>query len=151
MASVPVKREYLCEYEHGWGLNAYLLLARSQAEILERYPLFSVVEPDNQDRVAPWAIERLRMFPGPGRAPDIAVAARSPEERLRFREAQESAWNDTAERMASHGLPGASLSQVKSRQTWVDIDDDAEFRMQMHDLWKDDPRYRELPPERRLF
>jgi hypothetical protein len=70
-----------------------------------------------------------------------------PSERSAFRARRETHLANVA-RLRREAGTDADPAYI---QTWTDIDDDMDFRMQMHELWKDDVRYRELPPERRLF
>ena len=150
MAPSPIKREFLAEYVHGWGNALYLVRARSKEEVLERYPLFTVRDLEEATGITSEGLERLRMYPGPNRPTDIAVQDRSPEERQRFVVAQQRLWELAAKAISLDGLPGGTVEEVSQSRHWVDIDDDEDFRAEMHELWKDDTRYRELPPERRL-
>jgi len=146
MASVPVKREYVCEYIHGMGNGFFLIRAGSPDEIRVRYPLF-VVTTIEESKLPTSMIERLRMYPGEGRPLDSAVLGRGPDERALFIAAAIKQREVARERYVAAKFP----IPEHEAQSWVDLDDDAEFRMQMHELWKDDMRYRELPPEKRLF
>jgi hypothetical protein len=154
VASDAVKREYVAVYEHGMGINLYLVSARSADEIVGRYPLFQLFTPDqaiDQLRgITKEYLEGLRMYPGSGRPRDAAVATRSQDERERFIEAQERHWAEALQRYRGMGILGRTMSDVADSQYWVDIDDDADFRLKMHEYWRDDPRYKELPPEKRL-
>jgi hypothetical protein len=146
MASVPVKREYVGWYTHGMGLQYFLIRAGSPDEIRGRYPLF-VVTTIEESKLPAETIEMLRMYPGEGRPLDTAVLGRSPDERALFIAAAIKQRETARERGVAMKIP----EPEREWQYWVDLDDDAEFRMQMHELWKDDMRYRELPPEKRLF
>jgi hypothetical protein len=146
-----VKTEFFAEYAHGHGVNFFLILARSRDEIHERYPLVTVYGLDEQIGVDNEVLEHLRMYPGAGRPRDVAVLNRTSDERQRFLADQQDHWERAVERKRVARFPGASIEAESGTQRWVDIDDDADFRMQMHELWKNDPRYLELPPERRLF
>jgi len=146
MASVPVKREYVGEYIHGMGNNFFLIRATSPGEIRVRYPLL-VVSDIEESKLPSEYIEMLRMYPGEGRPLDSAVLGRSPDERERFVAAAIKQRQVARECGVAMKIP----EPKREWQYWVDIDDDAEFRMQIHELWKDDTRYRELPPEQRLF
>lgn len=148
---IPVKREFVAEYVHGMGNNIYLIRARSAREIVDRYPLFRVVEIDDDTGLAASDLETMRMYPGPGRARDIAVKHRNPEERRQFLRTQEELWARASRLSSEWGLSvDTSAPDMSRSQRWVDIDDDSDFRVKMHDYWRDDPRYRELPPEKRL-
>ncbi|PKQ25243.1 MAG: hypothetical protein CVT64_11105 [Actinobacteria bacterium HGW-Actinobacteria-4] len=151
MASDAVKREFLAEYVEGQGHGLYLIFARSKDDVSQRYPLFVVRDLNENVNPSPETIERLRMYPGPGRPRDLAVQQRSQAERERFLEAQQKVWERAAELRSARDPARGTIEQIARGQHWVDIDDDADFRMQMHELWMDDERYRELPPERRLF
>ncbi len=146
MAPLPLKHEFVGEYVHGMGNQFFLIRARSAEEVRARYPLLVVVTIE-ESRLPAESIELMRMYPGEGRPIDLAVAKRSHRERARFRVAAMRQRESARRRKVAANFP----IPAHEKQRWVDIDDDAEFRMQMHDLWKDDPRYRELPPERRLF
>lgn len=146
MASAPVKREYVGWYEYGWGLNIFLIRAGSPEEIRARYPLL-VVTTIEESKLPVERIEMMRMYPGEGRPLDTAVLGRSDDERIRFIAAAIEQRETVRERGVEMKIP----EPEREWQYWVDIDNDANFRMQMHELWKDDMRYRELPPERRLF
>jgi hypothetical protein len=146
MASVPVKREYVGEYIHGMGNNFFLIRATSPGEIRARYPLLAVSDIE-ESKLPSEYIEMLRMYPGEGRPLDSAVLGRSQHERASFIAAAIKQRETAHERYVAAKFP----IPEHEAQRWVDLDDDAEFRMQMHELWKDDMRYRELPPEQRLF
>jgi len=146
MASVPVKREYVCWYTHGMGNQYFLVRAGSPDEIRARYPLF-VVTTIEESKLPGQVIEILRMYPGEGRPLDSAVLGRSEDERVRFIAAAIEQRETARERGVAMKIP----QPKREWQYWVDIAEDGEFRMQMHELWKDDSRYRELPPEQRLF
>ncbi len=146
MAPPPVKREYLAEYVHGMGNNFYLINARSAQEIKDRYPLFEVSELDHSLKVSAEFLEWMRYFAGPGRPTDVAAADRSVEERRDFRARQQREHAALRARRETSSLGRGDWPP----QYWVDIDDDDDFRAAMHEYWKDDVRYRELPPERRL-
>jgi hypothetical protein len=146
MAFVPMTVEYMAEYAHGMGSQFFLVRAPSPEVIQERYPLFSVY-PLGESSHTPEQVEILRMYPGEGRPLDTAVRNRSPEERERFVEAAMRQREEAHQRYVAANFP----LPAREQQYWVDIDDDAEFRMQMHQMWKGDERYLALPPERRLF
>lgn len=146
MASVPVKRECVGEYIQGWGNAFFLIRAGSPDEIRGRYPLF-VVTAIEESRLPAERIEMMRMYPGEGRPLDSAVVGRSQEERANFI----AAAIKQREVARGRGIVMKIPNPEHEMQRWVDLDDDAEFRMQMHELWKGDMRYRELPPEQRVF
>jgi hypothetical protein len=146
MAFVPMSSEYMAEYVHGMGSQFFLIRAPSPEVIKDRYALL-VVYSLGESSHTPEHLEILRMYPGEGRPLDTAVRSRSPEERARFVAAAIKQREEARQRYLAANFPVPEREQ----QYWVDIDDDAEFRMQMHELWKDDPRYLALPPRRRLF
>jgi len=146
-----MKREFVAEYVHGMGHNVFIVYAVSATDVSRRYPLFSVYELADWPSLTGDRLEWYRAFPGAGRDRDAAVRGRSEADRRGFLDFQTSVWNEALRRRREGGFPGTTLEDIASTQYWVDIDDDADFQWKMHELWKDDPRYRELPPEKRLF
>lgn len=146
MAPLRVKQEYVAEYVHGMGSQFFLIRAVSAEQVRDEYPLFDVCSID-ESSLPEGRIEVMRMYPGEGRPLDHAVKGRSSSDREMFVAAAIRQRDEALQRYLSANFPIPDSEQ----QYWVDLDDDADFRMQMHELWKNDPRYLELPPERRLL
>jgi len=146
MASVPVKHEFIAEYAAGMGLMLSIIVARDADEIIQRYPLFAVREIRASD-LSEETLDHLRMYPAATSSADAAVAGSPLRVRQEFLRRRTRHLKKVERLRETSGTAGLATYL----QTWVDIDDDAEFRVQMHELWKDDPRYLALPPEQRLF
>jgi hypothetical protein len=151
VASDAVKREFAVSYSSGrLGSVEYIVRARSQSEIEKRYPLFEVFEMDEATWLTAQQRGFLRAFPGPGRSEDTAISHLPEHERVALASSIHEERERALQRLQRAGHPDAFVDRAMAEQYWVDIDDDADFRVKMHDYWRDDPRYKELPPEKRL-